>query len=336
MIHPIASPWEPDAWASALKDAFRSTHDLLDFVGLDEHQLPYAVDHGNNFATLVPQGFAARIRPGNPWDPLLLQVLPLMEERQSKIGFSEDPLQETSAYALTSGLIQKYSGRALMITTPSCAVHCRYCFRRAFPYEAHRPREQAQSLTALKADTSVTEIILSGGDPLVMTDAGLGKLFEQLDAIAHLKRVRIHTRLPIVLPERVTQGLLDVLMHTRLQTVMVVHANHAQELNPATHRAFRALKSTGMNVLNQSVLLEGINMELTAQVNLQEKLHEQGILPYYLHLPDRVTGTHHFFVEDAAALALYREMQAILPGYLLPKLVREVPGGQSKQALATS
>ena len=337
MIPPIqaaVSPWPDHIWQQSLQSAYRTYTQLL--TALDLAPPTTAVDNeavhraDSGFPTLVPASFAARMRKGDPRDPLLLQVLPVASENENVAGFSNDPLAETSRFAANPGLIHKYHGRALLIATGACAVHCRYCFRRHFPYQEHRPRDRDQAIRALRADTSISEIILSGGDPWLLTDAAFGSLVEALSALQHLKRLRVHTRLPIVIPERITQKLLDILLSTRLKCTIVIHTNHPNELNQDTLRAMNNLRQHGLWVLNQTVLLRGVNDDAAIQVELAESLHEQGVLPYYLHLPDRVRGTHHFFVNDADGLSIYSEMRRRLPGYLLPRLVREEPGESAK------
>ncbi len=330
MITPIQTPWEPDLWRAELRCAIRSTRELLDFVGVS---LPASLANPE-FATLVPRGFAARMETGNADDPLLRQVLALSAEQLQVPGFVQDPLMEATDNANTNpapGLIHKYNGRALLIVTGGCAVHCRYCFRRHFPYADHRQDQLQAALSILRADASIEEIILSGGDPLLLDDEALSALIDALADIEHLQRLRIHTRIPVVLPERVTAKLVNMLQATRLQCVVVIHANHANELDATTARALSTLRATGLWLLNQSVLLRGINDNSACQITLAKKLFQQGVQPYYLHMPDRVAGTHHFFVDDATALQIYAGMQLDLPGYLLPKLVREIPGEGAKR-----
>ena len=330
MITPIETPWESDIWRSELSQALRTSEALLAFVGVDHMDTLEAPD----FPVMVPRGFASRMAYGDPHDPLLNQVLGRPEESVDVAGFVKDPLQETAhGVSVTPALLQKYQHRALLIATTGCAVNCRYCFRRHFPYHSHRPAVSKEALAAIENNSSLSEIILSGGDPLLLDDTAMAKLCGQLANMAHIKRLRIHSRIPIVLPERITQRLLQVLETCRLPTVLVVHANHANELDASTARAFAALKSAGVWLLNQSVLLKDINDTPQAQIALAEALFAQGVMPYYLHMPDKVAGTHHFYVEDQQALQLHREMQAHLPGYLVPKLVREVPGAAAKTAL---
>ena len=223
-----------------------------------------------------------------------------------------------------------------MITTPGCAVNCRYCFRRHFPYQDHKPKGHRQALSLIRSDTSISEVILSGGDPLPLGDLAFATLINEINAIEHVKRIRVHSRLPIVLPQRVTPSLLETFQTSRCPVVLVVHCNHAQELDAQTKRAFACLRNAGARLLNQSVLLAGVNDEADLLCQLSESLFEQGVLPYYLHMPDAVSGTAHFDVSEQRATKLYERMQATLPGYLLPRLVREIPGQASKTPIGIS
>jgi EF-P beta-lysylation protein EpmB len=271
------------------------------------------------------------MRRGDPTDPLLLQVLPLHAELQESAGFTADPVGDMAS-RIAPGVLHKYAGRALLIATGACAVHCRYCFRRHFPYgdENASGGQWQDALTALRADRSIDEVILSGGDPLSLNDRRLRELTEQLATIAHLKRLRIHTRQPIVLPERVNAGLLGWLRSVNQQVVMVLHVNHAQEISPDVVKACADLQANGVRLFNQSVLLKGINDTTATLTQLSETLFAAGVQPYYLHLLDRVQGAAHFEVSEFKAQQLLRELTAALPGYLVPKLVREISGHASK------
>ena len=312
-----------------MKAAIRSSHALLQTLGLTTE----LADDTQDFPTLVPGAFARRMAPGDAADPLLRQVLASPAERLNDPEFSIDPLQETapgSGYERAPGLLQKYHGRALLITTGACAVHCRYCFRRHFPYAEHRGDQFSGALDTIAADSSVEEVILSGGDPLMLEDEPLQRLIERIERIEHVQRLRVHTRMPVVLPSRVTTSLLDSLSGTRLDTVVVIHANHANELDDDTARALACLSNAGLPLLNQAVLMRGVNDRIDTQVALCKKLFAQRVLPYYLHLTDPVAGTSHFFLTRARAMEIYAGMQAKLSGYLLPRLVQEVPGKASK------
>ncbi|MBL6815225.1 MAG: EF-P beta-lysylation protein EpmB [Pseudomonadales bacterium] len=334
MITPNRTPWQSDDWQKLLRGAFRQPQELLNHLNLPTDSL--ALDPQPDFAMLVPGPFAARMNCADPNDPLLRQVLPVLQEREHSAGFVADPLGENDAqlgFKRAPTLIQKYQGRVLMITTPGCAVNCRYCFRRHFPYQDHKPAGHREALAVIAADASISEVILSGGDPLLLGDAQLAELLYDINAIAHVRRIRLHSRLPIVLPQRITEALLATLAASRCSVTVVVHSNHAQELDADTARAFACLRGAGVHLLNQSVLLHGVNDDVDALCALSEALFEQGALPYYLHMPDPVTGTAHFMVSDAQAQPIYEAMRERLPGYLLPRLVREEPGEISKTPL---
>jgi EF-P beta-lysylation protein EpmB len=269
---------------------------------------------------------------GNPLDPLLRQVLPISDELLAYPGFNHDPVGDLAASTKT-GVIHKYQGRVLLINTGSCAIHCRYCFRRNFPYadlQLGKQKEEA-AIQAIQEDGSISEVILSGGDPLLLSDSRLNRLIGQLDTINHLKRIRIHSRLPIVLPARITDGLIDTLRLSRKQIIIIVHCNHGNEISPHVITACNALRNGGITLFNQSVLLKGVNDNAEVLSELSERLFSHGIIPYYLHLLDKATGTGHFEVSETEALALMQQVQTTLPGYLVPKLVKEQAGGKYKQ-----
>lgn len=323
------------SWQRALAEAVREPAELLALLELPESLLPATRAGAAQFPLRVPRGYVARMRRGDPHDPLLRQVLPLGEDLSGHDGFSSDPVGDLAAMP-TPGLLHKYHGRALLLVTGACAVHCRYCFRRHFPYseaQAASTRLQ-QALAHLRGDASIEEVILSGGDPLSLSDARLEELVRDLEAIPHIRRLRIHTRQPIVLPERVDSGLLGWLEATRLQKVVVIHCNHANEMDNAVEGALRSLAQAGATLLNQAVLLRGVNDTPEAQCALSERLFACGVLPYYLHLLDRVRGAAHFEVPEAQARSLHAELRAALPGYLVPRLVREQPGASAKVPLA--
>ncbi|MGM0692916.1 MAG: EF-P beta-lysylation protein EpmB [Pseudomonadota bacterium] len=321
-------------WQTQLARAVRDPRELCRRLELDEAFWPGAERGHTLFEVRVPEAYLARIRPGDPSDPLLRQVLPLAEEALVAPGYVADPLEEAE-HAPAPGLIHKYAGRVLLIASPACAVNCRYCFRRHFPYEENAPsRAQWEtSLDYLRGDTTLHEAILSGGDPLAASDRQLAWLVERLDAIPHLKRLRIHSRLPVVIPERIDDALLGWLGNTRLQTVMVLHINHANEIDEAVIAACRRLSEAGVTLLNQSVLLRGVNDSQQALAALSERLFEAGILPYYLHVLDPVAGAAHFDVADFDARELVAGLRKVLPGFLMPRLVREIPGEASKTPL---
>jgi len=279
----------------------------------------------------VTEGFKNRITNGDEHDPLLRQILPLAEEDRDHPDFSFDPLAEYAKQPVP-GLLHKYHGRALLVVTGACAIHCRYCFRRHFPYAESNPASQQwqTALDYLARDQTVTEIILSGGDPLTVSDERLSGLVQSLADIPHIKRLRIHSRIPVVLPERIVDTLLDWLTGTRLRPVMVVHANHANELDNSVAMAMEKLKRAHVPLLNQSVLLRGVNDSVTALAMLSERLFDYGILPYYLHMLDPVKGAAHFAVDETQARSIMQGLRELLPGYLVPKLVREIPDTPSK------
>ncbi|MBI4601859.1 MAG: EF-P beta-lysylation protein EpmB [Planctomycetes bacterium] len=324
----------PAAWKKALATAVRDPDDLIDRLGLPEGLREGARRAARRFGLVVPLGFLDRMRPGDPDDPLLRQVLPLGIEEDEAEGFVEDPVGDREA-VLLPGLIQKYEGRVLLVAAGSCAVNCRYCFRREFPYgetprglEAWRP-----ALDRIAADPTLSEVILSGGDPLVLSDAALEALVAALAEVPHLARLRVHTRLPIVIPERVTEGLIACLRGTRLAPFVVVHANHAAEIAGACAEALTRLVDAGVPVLNQSVLLRGVNDDASTLVRLSERLLELRVLPYYLHQLDPVRGAAHFRVSEERGRELVEELRRRLPGYAVPRYVREVPGAGSKVPL---
>ena len=329
-------------WQGTLGDAVSSVGELLDLLGLGPDSLPPylrpADAAAREFALRVPRGFVARMRIGDPADPLLLQVLPTAAELVAAPGYTADPLAEVDEAAAASpipGVLHKYRGRALLLVTGACGIHCRYCFRRHFPYGDHAPRGDgwARALEWLAANPAVEEVILSGGDPLAVSDEKLARLVEALDAIPHLRRLRVHTRMPVVLPERVDDALVSWLGGTRLSTVVVLHANHAQEIDGTVSAAIARLRAAGAAVLNQAVLLAGVNDSVAAQCELSRALFDAGALPYYLHLLDRVVGAAHFEVSEARARELLHGVMAELPGYLVPRLVREIPGAPFKVPL---
>jgi EF-P beta-lysylation protein EpmB len=286
------------------------------------------------FPLLVPRGFVARMRKRDPDDPLLLQVLPLAIENSVPMGYSGDPLGEQAL--AQEGVLRKYAGRALLIASGACPVHCRYCFRRSFPYQTQLAAraDWSSAIQALRDAPDIEEVILSGGDPLSLSNRRLSTLLRLLATVPSLRRVRIHTRFPIMVPARVDRGLLELLATTSLQTIMVLHANHAREIDSAVAGALQALKRNVDQLLNQSVLLRGVNDRADTLVALSERLFECGALPYYLHMLDPVAGAAHFAVEESLATELVRKMRAELPGYLVPRLVREVPGMPSKSVIS--
>ncbi|MFM8952109.1 MAG: EF-P beta-lysylation protein EpmB [Planctomycetaceae bacterium] len=319
-------------WQRELARAIRDPAELCRVLGLDP-ALAAAAPAG--FPLLAPRPFVARMQHGNPHDPLLRQVLPVADEAIDRPGFTSDPLHEAAALA-APGLVRKYAGRALVLVSGACAVHCRYCFRREFPYADNGATLAGTeaAVEAIAADPTLSEAILSGGDPLMADDQRLAGLVHRLDAIPHLRRLRIHTRLPIVLPERVTDGLVTTLAASRLAVVVVVHANHPAELDDGVAGALRRLAAAPALLLNQAVLLSGVNDALEPLRGLSERLVDIGVVPYYLHLLDRVRGAGHFEVPEARAVELHRQLRDALPGYAVPRLARELPGEPAKVWIA--
>jgi EF-P beta-lysylation protein EpmB len=327
-----SEPWPAGEWRKQLADGVTSVEELLEQLDLDAA----ALDTGpstpaqDEFPFRVPRGYVSRMRRGDPHDPLLRQVLPLAIEDEVCGDFSVDPLGELKSPP-SRGLLQKYRGRALLMVTGACAINCRYCFRRHFPYGDHTGVSNLATAAArIAADPSLHEIILSGGDPLVRDDDLLGEIANLITDVPHVQRLRIHTRVPIVFPQRVDENLVKWLTEVRVPTVVVVHANHPAEIDREVERALGALGSTGVTLLNQAVLLRGVNDSVETQCELSERLFAVGVLPYYLHMLDRVQGAAHFEVPDDEARALMAEVRAALPGYLVPRLVREVEGEPSK------
>jgi EF-P beta-lysylation protein EpmB len=325
-----------DSWQSQLRDTITSGQQLLALLELDAAQVGFSPQACADFALKVPLAFVRRMEAGNPEDPLLRQVLASQLELQQAPGYHRDPVGETGDTIPHRGIIHKYKGRALLIVSGNCAINCRYCFRRHFPYSDNQNSrlEWRAALQYIRDDHSIQEVILSGGDPLVLGDRQLQELVGEIATIPHVTRLRIHSRLPIVIPARITPSLLDAISHRRLKTVMVVHCNHANEIDPAVAAAMAALQQRDITLLNQTVLLAGVNDNVTALVKLSEKLFAAAVLPYYLHLLDKVEGAAHFDTPETAARGLLGEVASQLPGYLVPKLVREVAGATSKVGLS--
>ncbi|MEP1217241.1 MAG: EF-P beta-lysylation protein EpmB [Marinobacter sp.] len=332
-----ARPSDRDSrsWQQLLSASVTTPEDLLRRLELDpDIWLSGATEGHRLFPLRVPEPYLQRIIPGDPADPLLRQVLPLSAETDTRSGFVRDPLQERDSMQ-TTGLIRKYQSRALLMVTGQCAINCRYCFRRHFPYDEHRltPEDRAEVLATLGNDTRINEVIFSGGDPLVANDRLLSSWAESLAGISHIRRLRIHTRLPIVIPQRVCESLLGWISESRLQVVMVIHSNHPAELDNDTRHALERLKAAGVTLLNQSVILKGVNDTARVLSDLSERLFECGVLPYYLHAFDPVEGAHHFSVSDDRSRELVRQLIGTLPGFLVPKLVRELPDQPGKTPL---
>lgn len=323
-----------DLWQESLSDLITDPRELADFLQLDRSLDPAGEQALAQFPLKVPRAFAERMEKGNWRDPLLRQVWPSFVEERAAPGFTADPLRERH-YNPRPGLLHKYRGRVLLIAAPHCAIHCRYCFRREFDYRENSPAraEWREAFDYIRDDASIEEVILSGGDPLALGDGQLRWLLEAVSGISHVTTVRIHTRLPVVIPERVSAELLAMLRECRQRVVLVIHCNHGQEIDADVAAALGALNHAGVRLLNQSVLLKGVNDDAAALSALAKRLFAENVLPYYLHLPDRVAGTRHFAVTLAEAREIMRDLQASLPGYLVPRLVREDPGEPAKTRL---
>jgi len=320
-------------WRTLLARAIRDPVELCRRLGLPEELAAEAARSTAAFRVLVPQPYLARIRPGDPNDPLLAQVLPRMAEMDDVPQFVTDPLHEALTVR-TPGLLGKYKGRFLIVASGACAVHCRFCFRRHFPYiQALLGHAWSGVFEQIAAETSIEEVILSGGDPLTTRDRRLAEITQQLSEIPHLRRLRIHTRLPIVIPQRVNNELLAWLRGTRLATYMVVHCNHPAEIDADVAAAFGRLVDAGVPVLNQTVLMRGINDDVEVLAALFGRLVDLRVIPYYLHQLDRVAGTVHFEVPEERGRDLIRQLRARLPGYAVPRYVRDTPGAEHKEVL---
>ena len=321
---------QPATWQRVLAEAFTNIDSLCDYLKISPDDLDVLPEY-RTFPLKVPRGFAECMEPGNPSDPLLRQVLPLRNELLDYPGYSHDPVGDQQAVAET-GVIHKYHGRVLLIATGACAVHCRYCFRRNFPYTELQlsTHKIQQAIDYIVSRTEISEVILSGGDPLLLSDDKLELLLEKLAAIPHVQRIRIHSRVPIVLPVRINDRIFGAFDRLPQQVVMVFHANHPNELSCEVKMVCAKLRHRGVTLLNQSVLLKGVNDNDQVLCRLSEKLFTFGILPYYLHLLDKASGTGHFEVTKADAKILLNSLQQRLPGYLVPKLVEERQGAAYK------
>ena len=325
---------QPDRWQDQWRDAVRDPAELLALLGLESLAARLSPAAMAQFPLRVPRAFIQRMRYGDAADPLLRQVLPLDDEDRIVPGFELDAVGDGAAKA-GNGVIHKYNGRALLITTGSCAVNCRYCFRRHFPYaeETAARGDWAEAIAVIAADTSIKEVLLSGGDPLSLSTAKLADLTRQLASLPHIKRLRIHSRLPVVLPARIDEAFIEWMSNLPWPVTFVIHANHANEFDREVDAALARLRDAGATLLNQAVLLRGVNDSVDPLADLSERGFRAGVLPYYLHQLDRVQGAAHFEVDDATALALHRQLAARLSGYLVPRLVREVAGDPGKRPL---
>lgn len=336
MIPRTVPTWQSQTWQEQLIDCVRDGKELCRLLQLDPDRFDTAChDASEAFPLRVPRSYVGRMRAGDINDPLLLQVLPQTQEMIATVGYVEDPLEEAE-HTPAPGAIQKYHGRVLLVVSGSCAVHCRYCFRRHFPYQQHQrsKSEWQQVLDAIAGDDTINEIILSGGDPLSASDKQLAWLAAQIEAVPHITTLRIHTRLPVVIPQRIDSHCLHWLTAGRLQKVMVLHCNHPNEIDRDFATAMASLRDSNVHLLNQSVLLRGVNDDADVLAQLSRKLFHCGVMPYYLHLLDKVEGTHHFDIAEGRATEIHRQLAGRLPGYLVPKLAREIPGAHAKTIIA--
>lgn len=327
MIRQTTTKWQPFEWQDHLKEAETCPESLCHRLGLN----PKDILLNSNFKLQVPLPFIRRMEKGNPKDPLLLQVLPDKREELITDGYLHSPIEEEK-YNPLPGVLHKYKNRILLTITKACPIHCRYCFRRHFPYDDNRfsLTQMSKAISYIEENPDIDEVILSGGDPLTVNDVHLSKLIKMLNKVSQLKRIRIHTRFIVTIPQRVTSSLLLILRTSEIPIVIVTHINHAQEIDEDLTYAIKALKDTSTPILNQSVLLKNINDNADTLEKLSDQLFQIGVFPYYLHLLDKVQGSAHFDVERERAIAIYQELQKNLSGYLVPKLVEEIPGAVSK------
>ena len=318
-------------WQRLLAEAIREPDVLLESLDIPRNKMIIAMQANKEFGLLVPESYLKKMHKGDKNDPLLRQVLPLDDEMLIVEGYVSDPVGDLKM-PLSPGVLQKYQGRVLIVTTGVCAIHCRYCFRREFPYVDLNPAKNNWQLTlaSITQDPSIHEVILSGGDPLVLSDEKLSSLCRQLAEIPHVKTIRFHTRLPVVLPERIDDGFLAWFSQLAVQKVVLIHANHPNEIDAVVGGKLELLVAAGATLLNQSVLLKGVNDNVEVLTSLSHRLFLYKTLPYYLHVLDKVNGAAHFDVKESTALRLMNDLREQLPGYLVPKLVREISGKRSK------
>jgi len=334
MIQRIETLGQTLSWQKMLSESFTQIQDLLDFLQLRPADVNTSEEAAKQFKCLVPLSFAERMEKANPFDPLLLQMLPVSAELQNVEGFVQDPVGDLKANPIP-GLLHKYHGRVLLLTNSGCAGNCRYCFRRHFPYQENSlsQSEIQQAIQYIQEDESINEVIFSGGEPLLNSDNRLATWISQLAEIKHVSRIRFHSRLPIFLPARITTSFIQAITSSRLKPIMVIHSNHPREINEEVRRTLLTMHKAGVLVLNQSVLLNGINDDAKILTNLSERLFEAKVLPYYLHSLDPVQGAAHFHTDETQLHDIYKELCNSLPGFLVPKLVREVAGEKSKIGL---
>ncbi|MDX8157777.1 EF-P beta-lysylation protein EpmB [Acinetobacter pittii] len=327
--------YQEQNWQSQLSDLITDPSELLSLLELSSEQLlSGAILASEKFKLRVPRAFVGKMNAKNPLDPLLLQVLPHHLELEEHPEFVTDPLGEEAANQLP-GVLHKYKSRFLLTLTGACAVHCRYCFRRHFPYQENLPKNEdwLNIKNYIEANPNINEIILSGGDPLTLSNRKLALWLERLSSLKQIEILRIHSRVPIVIPNRIDEQLISLLKNSRLRIVLVVHSNHASELDDFTCSKLLQLSDHHITVLNQAVLLKGVNDSAQTLIDLSYRLFEARVMPYYLHVLDKVKGAQHFDLESSKIDDVYRDVLANLPGYLVPKLVREIAGEKNKTPL---
>lgn len=322
------------SWQKELANVVTDPAELLNMLGIEAQQYLSHFKARKLFPVRVPKPFIKNMAYGDINDPLLRQVMPLSDEYTNVPGFSSDPLEEHDTVA--EGLLHKYKHRVLMIVKSGCAVNCRYCFRRHFPYQDNSPNKARwnEALAYIRQHNEINEVIFSGGDPLMANDDYLKWLIDEIESIPHVTRLRIHTRLPVVIPQRITEQLTNMLSQSRLKSTIVLHINHTNEIGEALISAIRPLIEKRIPLFNQSVLLKGVNDNANTLATLSEALFDNGIQPYYLHLLDKVEGASHFLVSDEAAISIYQQLLAISPGFIIPKMVREIAGEANKTPIS--
>ncbi|MCQ1094498.1 EF-P beta-lysylation protein EpmB [Acinetobacter baumannii] len=322
-------------WQSQLSDLITDPLELLNLLELSTDQLlSGAILASEKFKLRVPLAFVGKMNAKDPLDPLLLQVLPHHLELEEHPEFVTDPLGEEAANQLP-GVLHKYKSRFLLTLTGACAVHCRYCFRRHFPYQENLPKNEdwLNIKNYIESNPDINEVILSGGDPLTLSNRKLALWLERLSSLKQVKILRIHSRVPIVIPNRIDEELISLLKNSRLRIILVVHSNHASELDDFTCSKLLQLSEHHITVLNQAVLLKGVNDSAQTLIDLSYRLFEARVMPYYLHVLDKVKGAQHFDLIPSEIDAIYQDVLASLPGYLVPKLVREIAGEKNKTPL---
>ncbi|WP_328986247.1 EF-P beta-lysylation protein EpmB [Thiorhodovibrio winogradskyi] len=338
MVSRSRRQWQTSAhksdWHADLRTGIRDLPRLCQLLDLDPALIAEGKAAAASYPLSAPRAWLDLIEPGNPDDPLLRQILPTLAETRPHPDFGPDPVGDQNARQ-TSGLLCKYPGRALLLVTGACPIHCRYCFRRCFPFAAsmNHPDQATRALAAIAARPDLSEVILSGGDPLLLNDRSLGWLLGALESIGHLKRIRLHTRIPTTLPSRIDATLCRLLGGGRLPCVLVTQTNHPRELGEAAATALARLQRAGITLLNQSVLLRGVNDSPEILRDLSERLFALGVMPYYLHLLDQVTGSAHFALPLTSCVKIAKELRAQMSGYLMPRVVIEQLGANSKTPL---